>query len=35
MMVVVHPAGKVGGTWFEHITIFYDIFTTSVQSLVV
>ena len=35
MVGVVHPAGKVGGTWFGHITIFYDISTTSEQIVVV
>jgi len=35
MVVVVHPAGEVSGTWFEYITIFYDISTTSDQMVVV
>jgi len=35
MVVVVHPAGKVRRTSFEHITIFYDIFTTCKQSFMV
>ena len=35
MVVVVHPAGEVRYTWFEYITIFYDISTTSDQMVVV
>ena len=32
MVVVVIVGREVRYTWFEHITIFYDISTTSVQS---
>ena len=35
MVGVVHPAGEVSGKCFEHITIFYDISTASVQMVVV
>ena len=35
MVGVVVAGREVSGKWFEHITIFYDIFTTSIQMVVV
>ena len=32
MVGVVHPAGEVRYTWFEHNITLYDISTTSVQN---